>query len=404
MQIWNFLISKKDDIVCFLALAIFASLFAPGHAVESIAVMVMVGYALLLLLTGQETIGVHPRLFWLFIAYYGYLIVTGLWAEDMGLFIEKIRIKSVLVGLPFSFLVFKSFTPRQFRIFTYGFVAMVMGSVIYVVYSYYHNFEIILKEMLEGHPIPVPFRSHVRFSIMVNIALMLAMHRANILSINRLRIQYVGWVFIAFLLFIFTQFLAVKVGMVIAYISIICFTIHKILQTRNFMWGVSIIGISCLVSVLILSRFPTVKNKIAYLKYDMQQFRLKDTKNYSDGSRIVSVKKGIDILKEHPWLGVGEGNVANYLTKDGNGEVKLPHNQFILTWAQNGIIGFLLLILIFSSSIFLSIRDKNWLLATMTFAFFFACMVEAMLETQIGVAVFTLTWVLFASLTNVYRK
>jgi O-antigen ligase len=301
-------------------------------------------------------------------------------------------------------LVFKTFNLDQFRRFTNGFTILMLCSLCYVVYNYFHNFELILNEMLQGHPIPVPFQSHIRYSILLNIALMVSLHRANLLSVNRKKIEYIIWVVIVFILFVFLQFLAVKVGMVISYIVIICFTVHKIFQTREFILGAILLTSFCMVSVIAMSKLPTIKNKMAYVKYDLKRYEMNDTKNYSDGERIVSVKKGIDVIIEHPWLGVGEGNIAKYLTTNENGEIKLPHNQFILTWSQNGILGFFLLITCFIYSILSSIRRKNWLLFTITISYFVACMVESMLETQIGAAVFILPWVLFASLTNVHEK
>lgn len=404
MRISEWSIAQKGNIITGLVLATFVSLFVKGHAVESITVLTMVAYALYLLYAKSERFIGRPKLFRIFIIYFVFMAITGLWAEDKSLFLDKIRTKSVLLGIPFAFLVFKTFNLDQFRKFTYGFVMFILLSTIYVVFNYFNNFELILHEMLQGHPIPVPFRSHVRYSILLNIALMVSLHRANLLSVNRRRLEYIAWAVISGFLFVFIQFLAVKVGLVISYIVAICFAIHKILQTKEFLIGAAFLTSFCLVSVLAMSKLPTIKNKIAYVKYDLKRYKMNDTKNYSDGERIVSVKKGIDIIREHPWMGVGEGNIPHYLTKDENGEVKLPHNQFILTWAQNGIIGFLLLLTCFIYSILSSIRRKNWLLFAMTVSFFLACMVESMLETQIGAAVFILPWVLFSSLTNVHEK
>lgn len=404
MRILEPLIEHKGNIITSMVLAIFISLFVKGHAVESIAVIALVAYSLILLWTKNEKFIGRPKLFRLFIIYFVFIAFTGIWANDKIMFLEKVRTKSVLLGIPFAFLVFKTFNLDQFRKFSYGFVIFILLSMVYVVINYFNNFELILKEMLQGHPVPVPFRSHVRYSILLNIALMVSLHRANLLSVNRKRWEYILWVSVALVLFIFIQFLAVKIGLVISYIVAICFAVHKILQTKEYLLGAAFLTSFCLISVLAMSKLPTIKNKIAYVKYDLKQYKLNDTKNYSDGDRIMSFKKGIDIIREYPWLGVGEGNVPLYLTKDEHGYAKLPHNQFILTWAQNGVIGVLLLLSCFIYSILSSIRRKNWLLFSITVSYFVACMVESMLETQIGAAVFILPWVMFSSLTNVHEK
>lgn len=398
------LIRYKEDIITGFLLIIFLSLSFKARAIESISVMAMVVFAMGLLYTRETHFIGRPRLFRFFIMYYLVLCISAIWAEDKTMALNSLCVKSILVGVSFSFLVFKTINQNQFKKFTFGFVTIILCSMVYVIFNYFHNFEIILKDMLQGHPIPVPFRSHVRYSILVNIALMISLYRADLLSVNRRTFEYGLWVSLVLILFVFIQFLAVKVGLVVSYITLICFAIHKILKTREFIFGAFFLSAFCLISVITMSKLPTIKNKIAYVKYDLSRYKLNDTKNFSDGERIVSVKKGIDILREHPWFGVGEGNVAHYLPKDESGEVKLPHNQFILTWAQNGILGFALFACCFFYSILSSIRRKNWLLFTLTISYFMACMVESMLETQIGAAVFIIPWAIFASLTHISHK
>jgi O-antigen ligase len=74
-------------------------------------------------------------------------------------------------------------------------------------------------------------------------------------------------------------------------------------------------------------------------------------KETSMGSRIIAWKNAIELIKEHPLLGVGTGGYEPAFVdhvKDQKGQENFlhhdPHNQFLKILAELGLIGFLIFI------------------------------------------------------------
>jgi hypothetical protein len=105
---------------------------------------------------------------------------------------------------------------------------------------------------------------------------------------------------------------------------------------------------------------------------------------------------------QHPF-GVGTGNVDDHLSyrltlygqtemakKDGeNGIQYNPHNQFLQTAVEIGVIGLLLLVTLFGSTLRFAWRHRNYALLIMTAALVFNSLFESMLQRQSGIVFFS---------------
>jgi len=388
---------RMDKILLFFISCIFISLFFRGHAVESMFIIGFTAFSLIILLRENSEIS-KDKFYWAWILYFSIMIVSGIWAVDTHLYMSKIRIKSAILALPFCFMVLPSMHLKSFEIFAKILVSVVLCSLIYVLANFLLNQGEILRYMKQGHPVPVPFRSHIRYSILLNFTLLISIfHADKYRKINETK-KFVSWLIICSLLFFAIQFLAVKIGVLISILILFIFAFYKIISKKLYFKGFLFIVVAIgLVSILVMN-LPTLRNKFDYFRYDIARFLSKDTQNYSDGERIVSILKGINVIKTNPWLGVGEGNVARYIGANDVLDAKLPHNQFVITWAQNGILGILILSSIFVLGGFYAYKNKNWMSMTYLIAMFLALSVEPMLETQLGVALFTLPLLLLHSL------
>lgn len=105
------------------------------------------------------------------------------------------------------------------------------------------------------------------------------------------------------------------------------------------------------------------------------------------------------LIAEHPF-GVGTGNVDIYLTEklQSYGLYDLasykynPHNQFLQTFLEIGVVGFLILFLIVLLAVRQAIKNKNWLLLIVVASLAFNCLFESMLQRQSGI-VFYSFWI-----------
>jgi O-antigen ligase len=105
----------------------------------------------------------------------------------------------------------------------------------------------------------------------------------------------------------------------------------------------------------------------------------------------------LEEIKRHPF-GVGTGNAESTLEHGLNamGQIELaqlnrnPHNQFMQTTLETGIVGLVLFLTILVFGITFGIKTGNPLLVLVSFCLAFNSLFESMLQRQSGVVFFTL--------------
>lgn len=379
-------INWSENMSVWLLLASLIALFFPSHILWTQCLIASV----LCALAWSYRQGCHDKtnlVAWAMIGFYFIICLSGLWAEDTALFLRSIQMKIILLGMPFCFLVWSKWKERQVHFFTLVLVIALSISAIYVLFNYYMHRSEILEGILRGQSIPVPFKDHIRYALLLCFGLLLCIHQMDSMRRREATTNFWLWLVAGLALFSYIQFLAVKTGMLVSILIVFCFIAYKILSKRLYLKGFLVL-IACLAAMYGIANYvPTVKNKLSYFSWDLGKYKEKDFKNYSDGERIESIIKGFEVANEHLWLGVGEGNLALQMNTESK---KLPHNEFIVVWAQNGIIGLISFISIFNFSFWISLKRKNWMAFTYTLAMFIANMLEPMLETQLGLTIFIL--------------
>jgi len=190
--------------------------------------------------------------------------------------------------------------------------------------------------------------------------------------------------------------LAVRSGIFTFYGAAAVWCVVEILKVKKYYllgWLV-VAGISLPTMAYLL--LPSVQQKVAYSQYDWKMHKEGKGNDYSDSDRIRSLDIGWSIIKENPILGVGVGDLERvkdekFAEKYPAGTIaKLPHNQFVFTWASLGLVGLLGLMLGLLVPLFYQKNYKNTLFLAFNVATFLSFMVEYTLETSIGVAFFIL--------------
>lgn len=383
---WTDRIALAKSLHIWLILACFLALFFPSHILWTQCLVASVVWAVYLWLRNPRF--EHVRALSLsIICFYVLIGTSGIWAEDASIFLSSMRMKIILLGIPFCFLVWSRWTERQVHLFTLVFISALVVSAIYVLFNYSINRSEILEAMLRGQPIPVPFNDHIRYALLLCFGFMLCIHQMDRMRRLEATKNFWLWFITSLALFSYIQFLAVKTGMLVSILIVFCFIAYKILSKRLY-WKGAMVFVACLGAVYVMTTYvPTVKNKLSYFTWDLGKYKDKDFKNYSDGERIESIVKGYEIAKDHFWLGVGEGNLILHLNTESK---KLPHNEFIVVWAQNGIFGLIAFVAIFIISLVVSFKNENWMAFAYTLSMLVANMLEPMLETQLGLTIFLL--------------
>ena len=160
---------------------------------------------------------------------------------------------------------------------------------------------------------------------------------------------------------------------------------------RRYVW--LLLATIFLIPLLSYTLIPSFKNRVHYTIEDYSKYQGENWDNYSDAERILSLRAGWSIGKQHPWFGVGPGDlkseIADYFLKHfGKHTAMMPHNQFIYAFAATGFIGFLTFLIAFLVPILSHKRYQIHFLWALYAITFFSFIVEHTLETSVGVAFF----------------
>jgi len=118
----------------------------------------------------------------------------------------------------------------------------------------------------------------------------------------------------------------------------------------------------------------------------------------SSASRMIMWTTSLQLFSEHPFVGVGTGDVRDALDQRneelGNlGVVEHSlnsHNQYLNTGVQLGLVGLLPMFFAFLTSFAIAIRKRNLILFITTSTFVLTMLFESFLETQAGLIPVTL--------------
>ncbi|TPD71959.1 O-antigen ligase family protein [Flavobacterium microcysteis] len=125
-------------------------------------------------------------------------------------------------------------------------------------------------------------------------------------------------------------------------------------------------------------------------------------------ARNAKIKSSIDLIKDHPLIGVGIGDGTHELIKyysknkfeHGVKRGYNSHNQFLTTFIYTGIFGFSILFFIFIFAFTFAIKKKNFYLLFFLIVSVLFFLTESVLERQKGIFIF----LFFVSLLPLYES
>ncbi len=167
--------------------------------------------------------------------------------------------------------------------------------------------------------------------------------------------------------------------------------------------GIAIIGIA-LISILGDTAISKIGSKADFFTYDLSQPGGGEWNGIN--LRLAKWHVANMAIADHWILGVGPGNTGSTLDKyyekvSFNYALQLhynPHNQILHTFLSAGILGIMLLILIFIMSFSQSIKKKDSVMFLFLISFFLFSMSESTLAVNKGIVFFTLLLSFFSYL------
>lgn len=154
-----------------------------------------------------------------------------------------------------------------------------------------------------------------------------------------------------------------------------------------------ILSIGSLSIILQNPRFQESYSKITSYKKIIKSPELE---NSSTSLRILAWNATIEVIKENAIFGVGAGDVKDELIKKYEElnyvylvKYKLnSHNQFLETWLGQGLVGFILLLLLFIVPFISAVKNGDIVLQSFLILVFINFLFESMLNTQAGTIFF----------------
>jgi len=320
------------------------------------------------------------------------------WSDDKAYWLRLVQTRLPFLVLPWAFANLPTLTERQWKSVLYLLVWFMVGLCIAIGINFLWHFDAIIEGLGRGNPIPVP-RSHVRFSLILATA---------IISGAWLWQQgfWLRWAWerkvllaaVAFL-FVFLHVLSVRSGLFSLYAALLFALLRYVWISKRWLAGLAALGILAAGLWVATETVPSLKMRIAYMKYDWDRFNTKDDGYlYSDAVRWISLQSGWSLWKQNPVLGTGAGDllletkrITAEMFPNYSQEPRLPHNQFIFILASTGLLGLVLSLVAFFWPIYYG--RKKMLFLTFQVMAFASFLIECTLENAIGVA-----WFLFYSL------
>jgi O-antigen ligase len=198
-------------------------------------------------------------------------------------------------------------------------------------------------------------------------------------------VTYVSIIF--FTLFVFL--LSSKTGIVIHFITLLFSFVFIFFKEKNYfkIIGASIFGLFVCISILFL--IPQVKQRFQNVYTVFQSKSIDKTSAESTTVRMLIWNEAIQIIKQHPFIGVSPGNANDALyesyQKDGltgafNKKLN-AHSQYFQTTIGLGLIGLLSLLYLFTMPLFANRNKMVIFFVGITALHFFT---ESMLQTMAG--------------------
>lgn len=311
--------------------------------------------------------------------------------------------------LPFILMVFQPLLTRSFfrKLIAVFFYSTVIISVILLLFSAFDLYETYLnlseKNRLDKLRVLQPFYSsflthgyiHRSYlGLLIGTALFSSPFVFPISRIKR------GFFLLAVLLLFLVLLLLQNRMILVAFVLCsILFLVIKIVKTRSVKWllyfATTIIilaGIGYFLADSPYNRFKTENLT------EVPEYKLSGKRGDFSGTtiRLAIWENSIDLIKKHPWLGVGYGELKEKRLEvyHKNGfEVGLDnefnsHNQILETQVIAGIPGTFFLLGMFVSICLISLKRKDTHLFIITSFLFLSMLTEAMFERQIAISFF----------------
>jgi O-antigen ligase len=356
--------------------------------------------------------GIHPKKWlhnkwWLAgVAWVAIYALTWFWSDDKEMWGALLQIKLPVLFMPIAFAALPRFTDKQVQALAVGMGLMLFSGACYSISFLLLHYAYYIKMYNVSHMFPTPvYGDYICFSITNSLFVVWCIAIWPRLKVNR--VKYLLAV-IAVCLVVYNHVLASKSGLISLYVCMVGWCIYYIIAKRSVYAIIAILSLPIVLG-LAIKYIPTLHERKVHIIYTYYRLRSHDkTGTLGDISRLISYDIAVKLIKEHPFIGTGTGDM---LTEMGKGYDKwypevtdprnrlIPHNQFLTLGLGCGIPA----MLIFITWVFMPLANirrnrEGFFLFIIWLALFIQLMIEPFLEGQFGMFVYLFFLLLFRQL------
>ncbi len=382
-------ISKKQ--ISFLMVILLVLSFLAGRAPLSLLSVTMI----FLFFWNQKNKIIIRRLLMATVCIILPVLISGLWSNDKNIwlqsFINKIPLITIGVGL-----LSIDLNKKQIKQIIWLLNIVMMIGCIWSVINFLNDKDAITKSYLVAKVMPTILDDdHIRFSWLVTLSIILLNWQ---MIIESSKIEKSISAIVTIFLIIYLHLLASKTGLLCLYVSIVVMIFYFLFKKETRKISLLLIISITTLAFIAYENFPTLHNRVQYVLYDFNNYSKGILEpGSSDGARVLSIKAGWFITKNHPFAGVGFGDLKNEInswhqqihptTQDY--ERFIPTNEWLIYSAASGWIG----VILFSAGLILLIPFfslKNIFSICLMMSLIIPLITDDSLEGQYGVAIFSL--------------
>lgn len=300
-------------------------------------VFILIGWILQFFISQQKLYTSKPILLSLILVTWG--LVSSLWAAYPGASLTRFITFILVVG---SFFLVTQIVNSRKKLF-YIIFANILGAMISGGFGLYY-FILNPNRRITAFP-----ESNQALSV-YGISLSLGIFYFLTLSISKTKIIIKFFSFIIFLLLLIAGLSSSTRSFMVSILVSFLFLIWYLIRMKRAKTLTKFAVVFCIVGLIIASIMPPLF---------FQRVQSIITLSDRGGGRLDIWKVYSSVILRHPFLGVGLEGGRSFFVRYSDAVIRerVPHNIYILSWAELGIVGFILLLLIIGSlfkQIFLS--------------------------------------------------
>lgn len=330
---------------------------------------------------------------WAMVGIFVLFTASSLLSENQSEIWVRIRIALPMLALPIAFGLLPPFSKHQYQqLLTIFLVAMVLACLGVLINYGLHRTE-MLDKLRRSQAIPTPNKDHIRFSLMINLALLAGVYLLE--KAYAWKKTWESWLIGAGSLFLIIalHILTVRIGLLIFYINSLLLLLIVLLQKRRFKTLILLLLLFLPMPYLAYQLVPSIQTKFNLTRYNWQLYQAGEIGEYSDTRRLLSYKIGWQVAQESPYWGVGIADLRQeqatiYQRDYPNQPPMYPHNLFLTLLAGTGVIGLLWFLACFFFPLWYFKGQQHWFFLLIHSTLFLSFITENTLLSTIGVLLY----------------